>query len=139
MADRVLIAVVLVAAGYGIFRLAQWWSLRRAQHLGTKDPLLASFVPGRPAILYFTSENCVPCRTQQRPALEKLIHRLGEANLQIIRVDADHDIEHARRWGVMTLPTTFVLDTHGQAQAVNYGVASVQKLTDQLAQLSKGS
>jgi thiol-disulfide isomerase/thioredoxin len=43
--------------------------------------------PGIPAILYFTTPSCQPCRTLQRPALAKLKERLGDRQ-QILTVDA---------------------------------------------------
>lgn len=133
MFERVAITIVLIGLGWIAYRAISWWSLRRATNLaGQHDPLLEAFLPGRPAILYFTSVNCVACHTTQRPMLTQLQHSVGEDSIQIIQVDVDQEIDAAQRWGVMSLPTTYVLDSNGTPQSVNYGVASTQKLRKQL-------
>lgn len=136
MLTRLIISLLIIALGVLIYQIIRWRNVRRASQLH-HDPVLASFVHGRPAILYFTSEHCAPCRTQQRPALNRLIEQFGDGNLQIIQVDADIAVEDAKRWGVMTVPTTFVLDSKGQSKAVNYGVASAQKLLKQLSDIAE--
>jgi len=50
------------------------------------------------------------------------------------KVDALAEPELADTWGVLTVPTTVVLDPSGKARAVNYGVAEASKLIEQLAQ-----
>ena len=136
MLERLLIACLLIVVGLVSYRGLKWWCLHRACRLGAQDPLLSTFVPGRPGILYFTSEACSACRTQQQPALARLQAGFGQEQVQIIRVDADHHLPDAERWGVMSLPTTFVLDRQGLPKAVNYGVASAEKLGRQLQEIA---
>lgn len=131
MIERLIVTVVLLAFGVGLFAFTQRRNLRRAAALAITDPLLAGARPGVPTIIYFTTPHCQPCKTQQQPALERLQVDLGE-RVQIIRVDAAADPDAAARWGVFTAPTTFVLDAHGGAQAVNHGVASTEALKQQL-------
>lgn len=130
MLERLIIAGVISIVGVALYRGVQWLNLRRVSRLGD-DPILADWRHGKPAILYFTAEFCVPCRTQQRPALDRLRSHVGD-RVQIIQVDAEHATATAARWGVMSLPTTFVLDGNGKPQAVNYGVASTEKLLTQI-------
>lgn len=133
MPERVAIAIVLIGLGWLGYQGFNWWSLRRAANLvGQSDPLLTAFLPGRPAILYFTSVNCVACRTTQKPMLNQLQSAIGEDSVQIIQIDVDQEADAATRWGVMSLPTTYILDPNGTPQSVNYGVASTQKLRKQL-------
>jgi thiol-disulfide isomerase/thioredoxin len=133
MPERIAIAIVLIGLGWIGYHAFTWWSLRRATSLvGQRDPLLDTFLPGRPAILYFTSINCVACHTTQKPMLTQLQHTFGEDLIQIIQVDVDQEVDAAQRWGVMSLPTTYVLDSNGTPHSVNYGVASTQKLRKQL-------
>ncbi len=42
------------------------------------DLLLDEYQPGRPAILYFSSPDCIPCKTIQRPALDRLMASLKD-------------------------------------------------------------
>ena len=82
-------------------------------------------------MLYFTTPTCAPCKYAQRPALSKLQTQLGEA-VQVIQVDATEDPDAATRWGVQTVPTTYILDGAGKPLHVNHGVADVNKLTTQV-------
>lgn len=135
MVERLLIAIILVGLGVAAHYGFQQQTLRRARRQGQVDPLLTAFTPGNPAIVYFTSESCGACKLQQEPVLAQL-QKIGSFNaLQIIEVDADLQRYDAERWGVMSLPTTFILDREGKPAAVNYGVASVQKLRQQLETL----
>lgn len=82
-------------------------------------------------VLAFSSEDCSPCHTLQRPALERL---LGErqGRVSVIEIDAPSSPELTRRYAVLTVPTTVVLDASGKAHAVNYGFAPAGKLLAQV-------
>jgi thioredoxin 1 len=90
--------------------------------------------PGVPAVLYFTTPDCAVCKAAQRPALQRLRERLGEA-VQVIEIDACEQPAVADYWGVLSVPTTFIIDAQGQPRAVNHGLASLEKLTRQLETL----
>lgn len=129
MLERLLIALVLLAIGAAVY---VWYCRRqvtRAAH--PADPLLADLRPGIPAIVYFTTPTCAPCRLQQRPAIHTVAARLGDG-VQIVEVDASTQTDHAERWGVFTAPTTFILDAALTPRAVNHGVADAPKLLAQL-------
>jgi len=91
--------------------------------------------PGVAAILYFTTPDCVPCKIVQRPALARLQEHLGDS-IQVIEVDAASQPELADYWGVLSVPTTFIIDAHGQARRVNHGVASTDKLQAQIEEVA---
>ena len=134
MIERIIIAGILIFIGIVAYRLMQWWSVHRAEKLVETDPLLSNMERGKSAVLYFTADFCIACKTQQMPALQKLTDTLGDDMVQIIEVDAEQQADVAERWGVMSLPTTFILDSDGKPRAVNYGVASTDKLIKQLQQ-----
>jgi thioredoxin-like negative regulator of GroEL len=131
MLERLLIVIVLgvvCVAAYTAFTRLQ---LRRAGRTAQADALLNHFKNGVPAIVYFTTPTCAPCHTQQTPAIERVRAEFGE-QVQVFRVDATEDAEAAERWGVFSVPTTFILDGQGQPREVNYGVADAVKLKRQL-------
>ncbi len=82
-------------------------------------------------ILNFSSADCSQCFRLQVPALRRLLEaRSGDVT--VVNVDAPNTPELARRYQVLTVPTTVVLDASGQAQAVNFGFAPTERLLKQV-------
>lgn len=133
LATRLLVTAAIVAAGLAFWWLANRLLLKRA---ALQASSIRSLRPGRPAILYFTSPTCAPCKTVQRPALESLKQRLGDG-LQIVEIDASVQPRTADEWGVLSVPTTFVIDPNGKPRRVNHGVATADKLFRQLEEILK--
>jgi hypothetical protein len=62
------------------------------------------------------------------------LNLLGE-QLEVVEIDATERPDLAKTWGVMSVPTTFVLDARGEARYVNNGVARAEKLLEQIQTL----
>lgn len=133
LAFRLALAVLLVLCGLALRAVINRSVLKRA---GAQVPVMPGYRSGRPAILYFTTPTCSPCRTVQRPALEALKQRLGEG-LQVVEVDASQRTDLADAWGVLSVPTTFVIDAGGRPRHVNHGVATTEKLFDQIKEIAR--
>lgn len=134
MLERLLLAVVIIGVGVAAYCAYNRLTLRRAAQHAPRDPLLANLQGGTPTVIYFTTPFCDPCRTQQQPALKQLQAELGN-RVQVVKVDATEDPDAADRWGVFSAPTTFVLDKGGKPRHVNRGVASTERLKEQLGSL----
>ena len=130
MLERLVLTVVIIALGIAAYRLYGWAVLRRSG-VG-----LLNYKIGSPAIVYFTDPGCAPCLAVQDPALEELASQVGDA-VQIIKVQALERPDLANAWGVLSLPTTFVIDSKGRPRRVNHGVAKAQRLLDQLRQIGE--
>ncbi len=132
MIERSAIALsigVLLVAGYMVFTR---WQLARLPQGKTPDPVLKRLRPGIPAVIYFWSETCAPCVLVQKPALEKLEAELGSDSVQIIVINAVEQPKVADAWGVLGLPTTFIVDREGRPRRVNHGVVRAEHLRNQL-------
>lgn len=129
MIERILTVIVLIVVAYVVYRLYTQWQLTIARN---GDPLLCNFQPGVPAIVYFSTPTCAPCRLQQTPTLQQLLDDLGEQQVQVIKVDATEQPEAADRWGVLSVPTTFVLDRNGKPRTVHNGVVDLKTLKREL-------
>jgi thiol-disulfide isomerase/thioredoxin len=93
-------------------------------------PEVAQLVDGtRPAVLYFTTPDCAQCRLQQAPILSQLGDKVDVA---VHKLDAVEQEALARFYGIMTVPTTVVLDPHLRPVAVNHGVTPLPKLLAQV-------
>jgi hypothetical protein len=55
--------------------------------------------------------------------------------VEVVEIDATERPDLAKAWGVMSVPTTFVLDARGEARYVNNGVARAEKLLEQIQAL----
>src|SRR5215207_3444570 len=123
-------AIILIAAlGYWLFN--QRLLLRARNNLST----LFNTLPNKPVIVYFTTPDCAPRKTVQRPAINHVSKLFGE-RLEVVEIDATERPDLAKIWGVMSVPTTFLLDARGEARYVNNGVARAEKLMEQLETLS---
>jgi thioredoxin-like negative regulator of GroEL len=106
----------------------------RAQQARQRRHLLGQVVGTdgeAPTILFFSGATCTICHTAQRPALERLVPEL-DGRVLVREVDIADEPALARRFEVMSLPTTVLLDGDGRARAVNVGFASAQLLRGQL-------
>ena len=119
---------MITGVGLILFNLVNKYNLARNQGKVTRLP---GYRPGVPAILYFTTPTCVPCKTVQRPALKNLKDLLGD-RIQILEIDASSNTELVSNWGVLSVPTTYIFDNEGNPRHVNHGVAMTEKLFQQL-------
>jgi thiol-disulfide isomerase/thioredoxin len=133
--ERLAIALGLILAGYFAYRLYGWIVMRR---LARTELGLDGYTLGKPAILYFTDPGCAPCQTIQDPALEQIASQYGD-RLQIIKVQALERPDLTNSWGVLSLPTTFIIDTKGHPRGVNHGATRAPRLMDQLKAIGLGS
>jgi thiol-disulfide isomerase/thioredoxin len=129
LTTRLFAAVVLILISVALFHGINWLILfRNRRHSGQ----LKYFNPGTPAILFFTMSGCVPCKTFQHPAILRAKNALGD-RFQIIEIDVQEQPDLAEKWGVLSVPTTFILNAQGKACHVNHGTTTAEKLIEQLS------
>ena len=115
------IAVVLLVARAVVRR-------RTAERLGKVLPQGVAVSDGAPTVLYFYGPACAACATQQR-ALETL-------DVDVVPVDAAREPELASWAGVLTVPSTAIVDRARRLRAVNHGFKPAPALAEQLAQIA---
>ncbi len=134
----VVLALVLVSLGHRIIEAQHQRALRSAPiktinvFTGKDTPMEQLVRPAHVSILSFSSEDCTQCRQLQAPVLRRVVEAKGEDVVAVITIDTPTSPELARRYHVLTVPTTVLLDTHGQAHAVNYGFTNAQSLLKQV-------
>ena len=121
----VLFALIVAAIGMGLVRRR---GIQRAQNAMQR----LGITPGIPTIVYFWSPRCQSCRNAQKPILERIVEEYGEKYLQLISYNVDESSDIAKAWGVMTIPTTFIIDQRGEILFVNAGLATDGVLHRQL-------
>ena len=112
-----------------VIMAARFWIARRGSYLLGLD--VASLgTPGHATVLYFYTNSCGACRTEQKPTLQRLVAQ--DSNVVVREIDAVTERKLAKRFRVLTVPTTVVLDHMGHVVAINNGVADQRTLQEQI-------
>jgi len=83
--------------------------------------------PGRPLLVDFWAPWCGPCKAIA-PILEDLANELG-TQVQICKVDVDHNIELAQKYNIRAIPT-LLLFKDGQLKDQVVGLSRSDLKTD---------
>jgi len=135
MYDRLLIVITVIILGLTVYQLFRRLQLRRAQSAVTIQQTL-NLQDGSRHVVYFWSEHCPQCTSAQKPALDRLLERVGKGSVELITLRVEDCGDLAKSWGVRTLPTTYVLDSEGNITHINNGLASDSRLMQQLELVS---
>jgi len=138
MIERTGIAILIIGLAVGSYQMFTRWQVARLSRRKSDDGLLGMLRPGVPGVIYFWSETCAPCKLVQKPALEQLQTDLGPDGVQVVAVNALERPELADAWGVLGLPTTFIVDSSGQPRRVNHGVVRAEHLRRQIETVVAG-
>ena len=135
MNAEILLRFVLAIGIIGLGAFA-YWLINQRLLIRARNNVFTLFneLPDKPVLVYFTTPDCVPCKTVQRPAIDRVSNLLGE-KLEVIEINAYEQPDLAKTWGVLSVPTTFVIDERGEARYVNNGVARAEKLLEQIQTL----
>jgi len=130
----IILALVVVLVWLMVSAVRRFIKNQKKRILGTTARLSMLPADGAGAlvrILAFSSEDCRPCHTLQRPALEAISAQKGDV-VAISWIDAPTAPDLTQRYHIMTVPSTVVLDTDNRVQAVNYGFATTDRLLEQV-------
>jgi thiol-disulfide isomerase/thioredoxin len=131
MYERLLITLMMMLFFGAVFLLMK----RRQITLANRASRQSNKKTSKATIVYFGSNGCAACKRAQRPILEKILAEYGNEQLVLTAYDVDESPDLAKKWGVMTLPTTFLLDSTGTIKHVNNGLIVLENLRKQLAPL----
>lgn len=136
MLARIGIALLVIGVSVTVYVIATRLQTSRVASKPAGADVLSRLRKGIPAVVYFWSEACGPCKAVQSPALKQLHAKLGPESIQVIEINALENPDIADAWGVLSLPTTFIVDGTGQPRHVNHGVARAEQLERQLLAFS---
>jgi thioredoxin-like negative regulator of GroEL len=135
MPERLAIVALVAVAFTVTVVVVRRWNASRVATLTSAAPLwkvLGETPDGRRALVAFSTPSCAACHTAQAPAIQVAEQQLGASSVRVIRVDASRQPEVARAFGVLTVPSTVVLEPAGHVVAVNQGFAPSRRLIEQL-------
>lgn len=129
-----IVAALALAGGIGVWLNRRAGVLRELPSPATSDDspteadaAAAAFLglePGHPAVVHFSAPWCGPCAGVRR-VVEKVCDELG--GVAHHEVDIDANPEAARRFAVLSLPTTVIFDMQGRQR---YRVSGVPTQAD---------
>jgi thioredoxin-like negative regulator of GroEL len=122
--------MLAVAVVWGAIRL---WRSIKLRHLRTQTPFNSIVPAGKPAVVAFSAPYCQECHTLQAPALKRLQTNLDD-RVTVATLSALEHPDLVDHLGILTVPSTVVLDASGVVRHLNLGYASDAKLREQLAQ-----
>jgi thioredoxin-like negative regulator of GroEL len=124
LAVVVIVAVVLLAVRAVI-------AGRTAERLGRTLPHGVAVGAGAPTVLYFYGPACPACTTQKQA-----LDTLPSERVNVVPIDAAREPELASWAGVMTIPSTAIVDRGRRLRAVNHGFKPAAELSEQLAAIA---
>jgi thiol-disulfide isomerase/thioredoxin len=88
---------------------------------------------GLPTILYFWTEQCAQCFSQQSPALSKLKESYNDFNL--VSFNALNEENIVKKLNIKTVPSTAIISSN-KVKFINNGFAGEKLLLSQLKEVS---
>jgi thioredoxin 1 len=127
-------AAAVAALAFFAWRCYQALCLQKLAQTDAPSDLVRLVGRSMPALLYFTTDDCAQCRFRQSPILQQFARGGGPP---VVTVDAIAEAGVARHFGVMTVPTTVLLDAALRPVAINHGLATLERLQQQAGALSQ--
>jgi thioredoxin-like negative regulator of GroEL len=130
VSERLLIALAIVAGIAFAGLVIRWLGARRTAAVmtgQTVDPAPAS----GPRVIAFSGPGCTACTTQRR-ILDAVVAGWN-GTVEVAYVDAVAEVDLARRFGVLIVPTTVVATPDGRIVGINGGLVDGDRLRAQLA------
>ncbi len=136
--ERVGIAAIIffsMFVGMRLFTKTQRHRLRKKK----VSPRDSGMPTGYPRLLYFWTEECAPCRAQEREINQAKKHlELSGVHLTVDKFNAHSEKLSTERFNIMTVPTTVLLDSNGVVVGWNPGLTRASRLIDQVTKSLAG-
>jgi len=125
--------LALLVGGSAVFAYSYWINMNLSTN-SHKVHKLTGYQHGKAGIILFSSPTCAPCKTVQKPMIERILSKMGNS-LQFLEIDASLQPDLANEWGVVSVPTTYLVEPSGKSRFVHIGLVNEKKLTEQLKEL----
>lgn len=135
-------AIIAIVAAFAVAALAGWLLTRRSGTVLHVDPASAGATDaegagldlsgGGPTVVHFSAPWCGPC-DRVRQVVGQVCDDLGA--VAHVEVNLDADPAAARRFSVLSLPTTLIFDVDGRQRYRTSGVPTAADLRSALEPL----
>lgn len=134
---RSFISLILLVVGHLGMRVSGplYLQLMKLRRRNTKWP--AEVWDGKPVLLYFSTLQCSVCKYQQAKDIKNIQKHFTKKGLEleVRKFDAGERVDLSDLFGVVTVPTTVILDDKGEIAAHNSGLAKKKVLIAQLEEI----
>lgn len=125
-----VVSLVAISTVIGLVLRSQNGRIRHTNRVLALPPEVT--LGSRATLLQFSTEVCSPCK-----AVHSVLDRLASESDDINHVDLDltHRPDLASQFGILSTPTTFILDEHGTIRARIGGTAKREEVRAELDRL----
>ena len=126
MVERIILLTVF-------FILAGLFSFRHRitrKNLNIQLPKKFNNLNSLPTVMYFWTNQCVQCKSSQKPALKNLQDKYAKFNL--VSIDALTEKELVSKFKIRTVPSTVIFAADGKSRFINNGFIDEKELSTQI-------
>ena len=105
--------------------------------MNTEDELKQALTSGKPVLVDFGANSCLPCR-QMRPVLKEIAAEYSE-KAKVLVIDVYKYQNLAREHKVLMLPTLVFFDSKGKETFRNVGLMEKEKIVGKLKEIGMGT
>ena len=105
--------------------------------MNTEDDLKQALTNGKPVLVDFGANSCIPCR-QMRPVLKEIATEYSE-KARVVVIDVYKYQNLAREHKVLMLPTLVFFDSKGKETFRNVGIMEKEKIVGKLKEIGMGT
>jgi thioredoxin 1 len=105
--------------------------------MDTEDDLKKALTSGKPVLVDFGANSCLPCR-QMRPVLKEVSTEYSE-KAKILIIDVYKNQNLAREYKVLMLPTLVFFDSKGKEAFRHVGILEKEKIVAKLKEIGVGT
>ena len=105
--------------------------------MNTEDDLKQALTSGKPVLVDFGANSCLPCR-QMRPVLKEIATEYSE-KAKVVVIDVYKYQNLAREHKVLMLPTLVFFDSKGKETFRNVGLMEKEKIVGKLKEIGMGT
>jgi thioredoxin 1 len=105
--------------------------------MNTEDDLKKALTGGKPVLVDFGANSCLPCR-QMRPVLKEVGTEYSE-KAKILVIDVYKNQNLAQEYKILMLPTLVFFDSKGKEAYRNVGIMEKEKIIGKLKEIGMGT
>jgi thioredoxin 1 len=105
--------------------------------MNTEDDLKQALTSGKPILVDFGANSCLPCR-QMRPVLKEIGTEYSE-KAKVLVIDVYKNQNLAREYKVLMLPTLVFFDSKGKEAFRNVGIMEKEKIVAKFKEIGMGT